>query len=84
MHSSRMRAASPLPYWGFPFRGVSVGVFSVQWGLCPRGSLPRGVSLTETSLDEDPPPPDRDQDSSPCGQIDTCENITFANFVCGR
>ena len=20
----------------------------------------------------------------PCGQTDTCENITFANFVCGR
>ena len=21
---------------------------------------------------------------SPCGQTDTCENITFANFVCGQ
>ena len=21
---------------------------------------------------------------SPCGQTDTCKNITFANFVCGR
>ena len=36
-------------------------------------SLPyRGVSLSG-------PPPDRD----PPGQTNTCENITFTNFVCG-
>ena len=36
----------------------------------------------ETPWDRDPPSRDRDRDM-PCGQTDTCENITFANFVCG-
>ena len=52
---------------------------------------------TETTLDRDPPtetprqrpspwietPPDRDREfpPPPCGQTETCENITFANFV---
>ena len=45
-------------------------------------------------LDRDPPPLDRDPldrdapptetETFPCGQTDTCENITFINFVCGR
>ena len=61
------------------------------WGLCPGVSvrgvsvwvpLFRGVSLTETPRDGDPL--DRDRDPPPCGQTNTCENITFANLVCGR
>ena len=55
-----------------------------------------GVSLTETPLDRDPAldrDPFLDQDppwtetprtETPRGQTDTCENITFANFYCGR
>ena len=29
-------------------------------------------------------PPGPGPGHPPCGQTDTCENITFANFVCGR
>ena len=50
--------------------------------------------MTETPLDRDPldrDPLDRDTETKTettlptphCGQKDTCENITFANFVCG-
>ena len=74
MHSSRMRTACSLPYGG---------------------SLSRGVSLTETHLDKGPldrDPLDRDPlDRDPSEQrprsplwTNTCENITFTNFVCGR
>ena len=58
------------------------------------GSVRGGVSLTETPLDRDPfdrdPPGQRppwteaETPPPPRGQTDTCENITFANFVCGR
>ena len=40
-----------------PSRGVSVQrVVSVQGGLCPGGSLSRGVSVQGVSLTETPPP----------------------------
>ena len=29
-------------------------------------------------------PPEQPRMPPPCGQTDTCKNITFANFVCGR
>ena len=54
--------------------------------------LDRDPPLTETPLGHRPPqtetsrmetPLDRDRDP-PCGQTDNCENIIFANFVCGR
>ena len=45
------------------------------WGVSARGCL-TGVCVADT-----PPGPEAD---TPCGQTDTCENITFANFVCGR
>ena len=37
-------------------------------------SGPGGGSLYQHAMGQTPP----------CGQTDTCENITFANFVCGR
>ena len=49
--------------------------------------------LTENLLNRDPSPGQRppwietplDRDRGPsCGQIDTSENITFANFICGQ
>ena len=50
----------------------------------------RGILVRHPPV-RDPPgqrPPDRDpldrDQDAPCGQTDTCENITFANFVCGR
>ena len=61
-------------------------------GCLPRGYLPRGVSAQ--GLDVYPvdggsvwegrgsSPQDLRQ-TPPCGQTDTCENITFANFICG-
>ena len=38
--------------------------------------------LDRDYLERDPPP-DRNRDP-PVDRQDTCENITFANFVCGR
>ena len=38
----------------------------------PPGAAPRGADA-----------PSQEQ-VPPCGQTDTCKNITFANFVCGR
>ena len=51
-------------------------------------SLPYGgISMTETPpLDlpwRDCPPRQSLRPPPPCGQTDTCENITFTNFVCG-
>ena len=45
---------------------------TVQRGVWPRVCLPRGV-YPSMQWGRHPP----------CGQTDTCENITFANFVCG-
>ena len=68
MHSSRMRTA----------RLLSVSC-SAPGGVCPTpldADLPSGCRPPST-LDADPPPPvDR--------MTDAGENITFANFVCGR
>ena len=55
---------------------------SAQGGL-PGGLSARGVSasgpvsgggVSQHAMGQTPP----------CEQTDTCENITFANFVCGR
>ena len=59
MHFSRVRTSRSLPY-----RVVSVRGGLCQGGLCPEGSLSRGVSVRETP--------------SPCGQTDACENITLS------
>ena len=90
-----------------PGEGVSVqgrGSLSRGGGLCPGGSLSRGVSdwgrglcpgvsfqrvsVQGVSLTEYPhgmdTPEQRPRTPYPCAQTDTCENITFANFVCGR
>ena len=63
---------------------------TVQAGCLPREGLPRGVSAREVSAwGECLPrgvciPACNGADTPPCGQTDTRENITFANFVCGR
>ena len=55
----------------------------------PSGQRPSGQRppWTETPLDRDPPgqrTPDKDPPCHVTCVTDTCENITFANFVCGR
>ena len=66
--------------------GVSA---SVHAGIhTPQGLDPHGMDLPGL----DPPgldlgtlhPLGLGLDNPPSGQTDTCENITFANFVCGR
>ena len=58
--------------WGCLLRGC---VSALGCVCSPGGSAPRGV-VSQHALRQTPPPP--------CGQTDTCKNITFANFVCGR
>ena len=57
-------------------RGVSAQGMSAQGGVCPEGCLHRGVWQTLPPRTKGRHPPTR-------GQTDTCENITFANFVSG-
>ena len=46
---------------------------------------PPGMGLeTPPSQTPQPPPLGMGLETTPCGQTDTCKNITFANFVCGR
>ena len=56
-------------------QGVSAQGMSAQGGVCPEGCLHRGVWQT---LPRGPK-----ADTPTRGQTDTCENITFANFVSG-
>ena len=89
MHSSRMRTARLLPvsHSMHCSRGVSgpggctclgvPGLGSVP-GLRGGVYLPRGVYLRGV-----PGPGGYLPRYSPCGQTDTCKNITFANFVPG-
>ena len=75
MHSSRMRAARLLPVSPSMHCGGE-GVCSVGGCVCSRGgavsaSGPGGCIPACNGAD------------TPCGQTDTCENITFANFVWG-
>ena len=43
-------------------------------GVCSWGGLLRGGVASQHALRQTPP----------CGQTDTCKNITFANYVCWR
>ena len=67
-------------WWGLSVQG---GCVSAQGGVCPGvgaclgGCLPRGCLPKRVYAS-------RQWARPPCGQTDTCENITFANFVCGR
>ena len=75
MYSSRMCATHTLPYWGSPWQRPFPGQ-RPPWTETPilnRDPTDRDPR-TETPLDRDPKR----------GQTNTCENITFANFVCGR
>ena len=60
-------------------------------GVClPRGCLPWGVSTQEEWVCPECLPlvlgvyPSMQWGRPPCGQTDTCENITFANFAGGN
>ena len=57
-------------------RGVSARGVSARGGVCPRGVCSGGgvCSGVYSSMQWSRHPP-------PCGQTDTCENITFANFI---
>ena len=76
MNSSRMRTVRCLLYGGGMglCLGVSIQGVSVQGGLCPGQTLSRRVSVWGVSvrgfLSGRLPPP--------CGQTDTCENITLS------
>ena len=80
--------------WVWAWRGVSLAGGSPWQGVLPgRGLLGRGVSLAGgspwqgVSLAGGSPwqggLPACTEADSPCGQTDTCQNITFANYVCG-
>ena len=74
MHFSRMRTAHLLTVSQHAqCRGVSA-----QRRVCPGACLPRGTfarwDVSQHAMGR----------HNPFGQTDTCENITFANFVCGR
>ena len=63
------------PYPSMHCTGVCVHP-SMHWAL---GCLPRGVPAQGGVY-----PSMQWGRHPPCGQTDPCENITFANFVCGR
>ena len=70
----------PSMYWagGYLPRGCTYpGV--TCWGCLLWGFAQCGVPAWGVCI-----PACIEVDTSPCGQTDTCENITFANFVCGR
>ena len=83
MYSSRMRTARLLPISPDMHCG---GCLLGGGGVCSQGvSASGGVwsgrvsaygpgGVSQHAMGQ----------TSPCGQTDTCENITFANFVCGR
>ena len=53
---------------------------------CPRGATTHAPWNKHAHPPEQPcmPPKSNHARPPPCGQTDTCKNITFANFVCGR
>ena len=67
-----------VPRWVYLPGGVCPGVY------LPRGCLPRGVYLPRRCTCQRGVSQHAMGQTPPCGQTDTCENITFANFVCGR
>ena len=92
MHSSGMRTARLLTVsqhalsrgclpegvsaWGGVCQGTG-GVLSrgcLPGSVCPGGCLPGAGDISQHAMGQTPP----------CGQTDICENITFANFFCGR
>ena len=76
MHFSGMRTSHLLTVSQHAGAGgcLPTGVFVCQGGCFPRGCLPRGCVYPSMQWGR----------HTPRGQTDTCENITFANFVCGR
>ena len=65
---------------GVPAQGVYLPRRCTYPGGC---TCPGGVPAREVYLPRGCIPACNGADT-PCGQTDTCENITFANFVCGR
>ena len=83
MHSNGMRAARLLTVSQHALPGgVSLGVSAGGRGCLPgdgwvsawEGVYQGGLPVVGGGV----------ADTSPREQTDTCENITFANFVCGR
>ena len=74
MHSSGMRTIRLLTIsqHALPGGGLVCSRVSTRGVFLPRGVSAGGVS--QYAMGQTPH----------CGQTDTCENITFANFVCGR
>ena len=89
MHSSRMCTAHLLPYGGSLPRGYLPD--RDPPGQRPSGERPPSgqgpTPLTDPPTDRDAPLRQRARSTTAPhpthGQTDSCENITFANFVCG-
>ena len=76
------------PGWGEMFVSSPGGAVSAQRGVSLTPPRTRGIH----PQDQRQTPPDDQRHTplaqcmlgyTPCGQIDTCENITFANFISG-
>ena len=77
MHSSRMRTAHSGPYGLSSWPGPPSPLVHRPPGQRPPGQGPPG----RDPLDRDPP---EQKAPPPCGQTNTCENLTFAKFLSGR
>ena len=75
MHSSGMCTARLLTISQHALAGVCVYPI-MHWVGCIPSCTGQGVWVLPKGPEADTP--------HPCGQTDTCENIAFANFVCGR
>ena len=87
-----MRTTRVLPYGGLPDRDPQT---ETPWTETTQTETPQTESLSDRDppgqrlLDRDPlqtedPPGQRFlRQRPPCGHTNACENITFANFVCG-
>ena len=85
---------TPLPFLAFKYdcihsmlmgRGVSINMHGGARGICPGGCLARGMSAFGGSAQGVSQSTGGCSQGAVadtfCGQTDTCENITFANFL---
>ena len=83
MHSSGMRTARLLTVSKHALHGGLPGDVCA-WGCLPGGVCPWGVCWGVSASGLGGCIPACNGADPPCGQADTCEDITFANFVYGQ